>query len=73
MFAVLHDEQGLDVVVHVLEAVQIEVRAPYVAVEQQKQKRWEERRRVLGQLLHNVCVPEMEHLRAEVIAISARR
>ena len=33
MFAVLRDEQELDVVVHVLEAVQIEVRAPCVAVD----------------------------------------
>ena len=70
MFAVLRDEQGLDVEAHVLEAVQIEVRAPNVAVEKQKQKR---RRRVLGQLLHNACVPGLELFRAEVVAISARR
>ena len=65
-FAVLRVEQDLDVIVHAPEAVLIEARSPNEAVE----IRGEKRRRVLGQLLHNVGVPGKELVHAEVIAIT---
>ena len=50
----MHVEQGLDVVVHVLKAVQIGARLPIEAVEERGEKRW----RVLGQPLLIVSVPK---------------
>ena len=52
------------------EAVLDEARAPTVAIEQQKHKQWEERWRVLSQLLYIVGVPEKERVNAEVLACS---